>query len=118
MGAMDNHLGDTAQRTHCETAWVMLFDSAGALLHNIQVEGEADHIVLPLRMIVREALNRDCHCMLLHHSHMSGDPRPSDSDIATTRMLCHILHLLRIRLFDHLISAGDAQFSFRAHVLL
>jgi DNA repair protein RadC len=118
MGMVDHSLGDALDQANRETAWVMLFDSAHAPLHTIHIDGAADHVVVPLRMILREALAHDCHAMLIHHSHLSGDPSPSASDIATTRILCRILRPLEIRLCDHLISAGDQLFSFRAHGLL
>jgi DNA repair protein RadC len=56
--------------------------------------------------------------MILEHSHPSGDPRPSQTDIVVTRSLCAMLRPLRLRLIDHVIWAGDRHYSFRANGLM
>jgi DNA repair protein RadC len=52
------------------------------------------------------------------HNHPSGDPQPSQSDIKQTRDIARILSPLGVHIDDHLIIAGDQQFSFREAGLL
>ena len=47
--------------------------------------------------------------VIFAHNHPSGDPTPSDEDIATTDRLCDIGRLLGIRVLDHII-IGDGCF--------
>lgn len=76
---------------------------------------ERDATELPIRAIVRDALNHDVRLMLLVHNHPSGDPTPSRADIEVTRMLVDMLRPLAIRLHDHIIIArGGASTGFRA----
>lgn len=49
---------------------------------------------------------------LVVHNHPSGDPTPSDEDIAFTRSLIEAGRLLDVPLVDHIIVARDGTFSF------
>jgi DNA repair protein RadC len=73
---------------------------------------------MPLRAIIRSALDRDAAGLVIAHNHPSGDPTPSPEDIETTRDLAMIAARLGIRLHDHLIFAGGECASFRALGLL
>lgn len=74
---------------------------------------EVDAVSVPVRKITHDALNLDAHSIILMHNHPSGDPRPSQGDIKQTREIARILGPLGIHLDDHLIVAGNRQFSFR-----
>lgn len=47
------------------------------------------------------------------HNHPSGDPSPSEQDIATTQQLIAVGHILGGQLLDHVIVAGREPYSFR-----
>ena len=74
---------------------------------------EVDAVSVPVRKITHDALNLDARSIILMHNHPSGDPRPSLGDIKQTREIARILGPLGIHLDDHLIVAGNRQFSFR-----
>jgi len=101
-----------------EHGGVILFDSRRRNIHAIHFEGGTADLALPYRMIVAAVLEHDCSGVILHHSHPSGDPRPSRNDIVVTRTLWSILRPLDVRLYDHVIVSGGASFSFRAEGLL
>ena len=71
------------------------------------------------REAFRPALARQAHAVILVHNHPSGDPRPSDADVAVTRRMKEAGALLQVELLDHVIlgapRAGDekAFFSFK-----
>ena len=79
---------------------------------------EVDAVSVPVRKITHDALNLDAHSIILMHNHPSGDPRPSLGDIKQTRESARILGPLGIHLDDHLIVAGNRQFSFREEGML
>jgi DNA repair protein RadC len=77
-----------------------------------------DAIALPIRDILRAALDHNATGLILAHSHPSGDPRPSQADIEATRRLAETAASLGIVLHDHLIFAGGDCRSFRELGLL
>jgi DNA repair protein RadC len=56
--------------------------------------------------------------LVLAHNHPSGDPTPSEEDLAITKRLQEAGRLLGIELVDHVIVARDAYASFRERRLL
>jgi len=90
----------------------------GALLHLSERGDGADHIDLPLRTIIADALGLDARSMILAHCHPSGDPNPSKEDIGATWRLARVAQELGIMLGDHLIFAERGHRSFRALGLL
>jgi DNA repair protein RadC len=78
----------------------------------------ADAVSVPIRKITHDALNMNACSIILMHNHPSGDPHPSQSDIKQTRDIARILSPLGVDIDDHLIIAGDHQFSFREAGLL
>jgi DNA repair protein RadC len=77
-----------------------------------------DAVSVPVRKITHDALNMNACSIILIHNHPSGDPQPSHSDIKQTRDIARILSPLGVHIDDHLIIAGDRQFSFREAGLL
>lgn len=80
--------------------------------------GGPSHIDLPFRAIVADAARLRSAGLVLAHCHPSGDPTPSEADIAATRKLREFAVQLGIALHDHLIFAGGTCRSFRALGLL
>lgn len=56
--------------------------------------------------------------VVLAHNHPSGDPTPSEEDLAITRRLHEAGRLLGIELVDHVVVAKDSYASFRERNLL
>lgn len=81
--------------------------------------GGHDEVELPIRAIIEDALRLGSAGLILAHNHPSGDPRPSEADLAATRQLAATAENLDIRLHDHLIvgANGDCR-SLRALGLL
>lgn len=76
------------------------------------------------REAFRPALARQAHAVILVHNHPSGDPRPSEADLAVTRRMKEAGSVLQIELLDHVIlgapRAGDEKnfFSFKNEGML
>lgn len=76
--------------------------------------GGADRVPVPIRLVAHDALAFGAHGVVMAHNHPSGDPTPSDRDVAFTHALARGLAALEIALLDHLVFAGGRVVSLRA----
>lgn len=67
------------------------------------------------REVVKAALRNNAAAVILAHNHPSGDPEPSDADLALTHALTGVLELMDVRLLDHFVVAGTQLYSFADH---
>ena len=58
------------------------------------------------REVVKQALKHNANALIFAHNHPSGNSKPSQSDIDTTKILSDALTLIGIKVLDHLI-IGD-----------
>ena len=83
-----------------------------------QANGTVDHVPVYPREIVKRALELNASALILVHNHPSGDPTPSDADIAMTAQIQDACTALGLTLHDHLIIGKERELSFRAQRLL
>lgn len=62
--------------------------------------------------VFRPAIMLGAAAIIVSHNHPSGDPDPSDADVAITRKLKQAGELLGINVLDHVILGADRYFSF------
>jgi DNA repair protein RadC len=79
---------------------------------------DCDHVELPTRRILEDALRFGATDLVLAHNHPSGRLQPSLEDLDGTRDLANIAARLGIRIRDHLILAGGEFSSMRGLGLL
>ncbi|MCX7646340.1 MAG: DNA repair protein RadC [Rhodobacteraceae bacterium] len=79
-----------------------------------QASGTVDHVPVYPREVVKRALELNASALILVHNHPSGDPSPSDSDVAMTYRIRDAAEALGIVLHDHLIIGRSRELSFRA----
>lgn len=79
-----------------------------------QARGTVDHVPVYPREVVKRALELDASALILVHNHPSGDPTPSDADIAMTLRIREACDALGLTLHDHLIVGRSRETSFRA----
>jgi DNA repair protein RadC len=102
-----------------ETLAVAHLDSERRLIGLVSVDaGARDHVDLPVRRILEDALRLGSAGLVLAHNHPSGDAQPSWDDVESTRELADTAARLGIRLYDHLIFAGEELCSLRSLGLL
>ncbi len=58
--------------------------------------------------VFREAVRQNCPAIIVVHNHPSGDPAPSDEDVAVTRELVAAGEQLDIDLLDHVVIGRHA----------
>ncbi|TCP40234.1 RadC family protein [Rhodovulum marinum] len=83
-----------------------------------QAHGTVDHVPVYPREVVKRALELNASALILVHNHPSGDPTPSDSDIAMTEQIATGCTALGLVLHDHLIVGKAREISFRAEGFL
>jgi DNA repair protein RadC len=64
------------------------------------------------REVVLAALNHQAASLIFAHNHPSGDPKPSQEDIAITRRLVFALRVIDITVHEHIIIGNNCYFSF------
>ncbi len=83
-----------------------------------QSRGTVDHVPVYPREIIKRALELNASALILVHNHPSGDPTPSDSDIAMTARIAQAGDTMGIVIHDHLIIGKSRELSFRSEGLL
>lgn len=63
------------------------------------------------REVVKAAVGYNAAAVILSHNHPSGQPEPSQADIALTRRLKEALALIDVLVLDHIIVAADETLS-------
>jgi len=79
-----------------------------------QARGTVDHVPVYPREVVKRALLLDASALILVHNHPSGDPTPSQADIAMTEEVRRAAEALGLVLHDHVVIGKSAEVSFRA----
>ncbi len=98
---------------------VLYLDRKNALIADEeQGRGTVDHVPVYPREVAKRALELNSSALILVHNHPSGDPTPSQADIAMTRKVEAALDALGITLHDHLIIGASDELSFRSEGLL
>lgn len=101
-----------------ECLWVAHVDGDWNCVHLSRHEGNGTGGTFPLRSIVADAALHETAGIFLAHNHPSGDQRPSDSDVSTTRRLACAADGVGCVIIDHFVSAGSDWTSFRCLGLL
>lgn len=83
-----------------------------------QAQGTVDHVPVYPREVVKRALELNASALILVHNHPSGDPTPSEADIAMTRQIQIAAEALGLTLHDHLVIGRSRELSFRSAGLL
>ncbi|MCB1358678.1 MAG: DNA repair protein RadC [Maritimibacter sp.] len=98
---------------------VLFLDRQNALIADEeQGRGTVNHVPVYPREVAKRALELNASALILVHNHPSGDPTPSDSDIAMTGKIRAAVEALEITLHDHLVIGRGREVSFRDAGLL
>ena len=74
--------------------------------------GNLNSSVVHPREIFKVAIENNSASIILIHNHPSGNPDPSNEDIAITKKVVEGGKMLNIPVFDHIIIAGNNFTSF------
>ncbi|WP_408863277.1 DNA repair protein RadC [Acidiphilium acidophilum] len=91
-------------RERIEQTRVLFLDHRNRLIADeVQSSGTVNHTPVYPRELVKRALEHHATAIILVHNHPSGDPTPSQEDIAMTREIKQAASTLSIVLHDHVI---------------
>ena len=98
---------------------VLFLDRKNVLVADeAQAQGTVDHVPVYPREVVKRALELNASALILVHNHPSGDPTPSEADIAMTQQIQTAAEALGLTLHDHLVIGKSRELSFRSEGLL
>ena len=96
-----------------EEFWVLLLNKNNRLIRKEKLSsGGIDSTVIDTRMVMEECIRRKAVSIIVVHNHPSGDPKPSEADIAWTRKMQLACKSFDIRLQDHVIVSDESFWSF------
>lgn len=113
--AVIDYCHTTMANSETEQFRVLYLDRKNTLIADEeQARGTVDHVPVYPREVVKRALEISASALILVHNHPSGDPTPSEADIAMTHQIRDAAEVLGIQIFDHLIIGKSKETSFRA----
>jgi len=87
---------------------ILLLNRANRLIRDVTVsEGTLEASIVHPRDVFREAILEPASGIILIHNHPSGNPAPSEEDLRITKQLAEAGRLLGIKVYDHIILAGE-----------
>jgi DNA repair protein RadC len=88
---------------------VLLLNRANRLIKEVTIsEGTLEASIVHPREVFREALLEPAAGIILIHNHPSGNATPSEEDLRITKQLVEAGRLLGIKVYDHIILAGES----------
>lgn len=98
---------------------ILFLDRKNVLIADeVQSRGTVDHTPLYPREVVKRALELGASAIIMVHNHPSGDPTPSEADVAMTRQVEEALRAVGITVHDHVVVGKKRHASFRTLGLL
>ncbi len=114
-----NYLFFEMSRLCVEEVRALFLDTRNRLIcDEVVVRGSVNEAPIYPREIIKRALECGSTAIILAHNHPSGDPTPSESDIASSKRLILAGRELGIVLHDHIIVARTGWTSLRMEGLL
>ncbi len=91
----------------------VLLDGKNRMMKDVTIsEGSLSASVVHPREVFNPAVRESAAAVLFVHNHPSGDPTPSEEDIAVTKQLVEAGKILGIRVLDHVIIGDGRSVSF------
>lgn len=92
---------------------VICLNSANKIIkYEIISVGNLNASVVHPREVFKVAIDNNSANVILLHNHPSGNPVPSNEDVMVTKKLVEAGNLMDIKVFDHIIIAGNTYSSF------
>lgn len=96
-----------------EECWIIFLNRANFIIgKEMLTSGGMTATVVDVKIIIRRALEKKAHGIILVHNHPSGNPVPGSCDIKQTMTLKKAAETFDISLIDHIIIADRKYYSF------
>lgn len=87
-----------------EVFGVTFLDTRHRMIANEELfMGTVDGAAVYPRVVVQRALEINAAAIVIYHNHPSGEPEPSQADLALTRRLREALGMVDVTVLDHLV---------------
>jgi len=104
-----NHYLPLMRDLRKEVFKILLLNRANRLIKEVTIsEGTLEASLVHPRDVFHEALLELAAGVILIHNHPSGNPSPSEEDLQITKQLVEAGRLLGIKVYDHIILAGES----------
>ena len=104
-----NHYLPLMRDLRKEVFKILLLNRANRLIRDVTIsEGTLEASLVHPRDVFREAILEPASGIILIHNHPSGNPSPSEEDLRITKQLVEAGRLLGIKVYDHIILAGES----------
>jgi DNA repair protein RadC len=98
------HFSRLAHEGSQEEFHAVLLDQAHHIIRTVQITlGLTDKSLVHPREVFKPAIQESASALILVHNHPSGDPTPSQEDLAVTKELKAAADILNLRILDHVI---------------
>ena len=92
---------------------ILYFDTRNKLINEEISIGTLNASLVHPREVFKKAIRDNVAQIIIAHNHPSGDSKPSEDDISTTKRLIDTGKLVGISIIDHLIITSGNYFSFK-----
>lgn len=92
---------------------ILYFDTKNKLINEEISIGTLNASLVHPREVFKKAIINNTAQIIIAHNHPSGDPKPSEDDITTTKRLVDAGKLVGISIIDHLVVGNGKYFSFK-----
>ncbi len=117
--AVADYLGRRYSHERVEVFGALTLDVRHRLLREHELHrGARAHTDIEPAEVFHAAIVDNAHCVILWHTHPSGDPAPSGDDETLTRRLADAGRLLGIAVIDHIVIARGGFVSLRQRGVL
>lgn len=94
-----------------ESFFVMLLSNNNKLIRIVPIShGGINETLVDRKIVFKAALENNAVKIILTHNHPSGDMKPSQADINTTRTIVEAGKIMSIQVLDHLIIGEDERY--------
>ena len=94
-----------------ESFFVMLLSNNNKLIRIVPIShGGINETLVDRKIVFKAALENNAVKIILTHNHPSGDMKPSQADINTTRTIVEAGKIMSIQVLDHLRIGEDARY--------
>ena len=99
--------------TQKEYVYLVILDKKKKVLHEVNLyKGTSDSVTCSAMEIIQQVIIHNGKFFYLLHNHPSGEPYPSNADLAFTGELIKECKKFQINMLDHLIISPKGYFSF------
>ncbi len=114
-----NHMHERLRDRRQETFHLLLLDSKGRIIKDLQVSaGSLSSSVVHPREVFAPAIRESAASVIFVHNHPSGDPTPSQEDLDITSRLKEVSDVVGIKVLDHIIIGAGSYVSLKDKGLL